>query len=76
MPIPTGTLGHEPQRIRLAAHGKSADVGVDAFGKGGVNVVKELQDAGNGMLLGIGEVLEPPPDLGEHKRCFHMFTSQ
>lgn len=75
MPIPNGTLGHEPQRIRLAAHGKSADVGVDAFGKGGVNVVKELQEASNGVLLGIGEVLEPPPDLGEYRRSSHVYSA-
>lgn len=67
MPIPNGTLGHDSQRLRLVAREQqSTKVGVDYFGKGGVNVVKDLQDAGNGMLFGIGQVLEPPPDLGEH----------
>ncbi|KAF9479727.1 carnitine/acyl carnitine carrier [Pholiota conissans] len=63
MPIPGGTLGGEPQRIRVAAQGKNANVAVDAFGKDGVRVVKGVQDAGNGMLLGIDQVIEPPPDL-------------
>ncbi|KDR85352.1 hypothetical protein GALMADRAFT_234173 [Galerina marginata CBS 339.88] len=63
MPIPNGTLGTEPQRLRMAAHKDGAHVGVDSFGKNGVKVVKELQDAGNGMLLGIAEVLETPPGL-------------
>jgi solute carrier family 25 carnitine/acylcarnitine transporter 20/29 len=67
MPIPGGTLGGEPQRIRVAAQGKDASVGTDAFGKGGVKIVKGVQDAGNGMLLGIDQVLEPPPDLGKHE---------
>ena len=66
MPVPNGTLGHEPQRLRLAAHGEEAFVGVDAFGKGGTSVVKGRVDAGNGILLGIDDVLEPPKRLGTH----------
>jgi solute carrier family 25 carnitine/acylcarnitine transporter 20/29 len=65
MPIPGGTLGGEPQRIRLATHDNSVSIGADYNGKAGASIVKGLQDAGNGMLLGIGEVLEPPPDLGK-----------
>ncbi|KAF4622849.1 hypothetical protein D9613_002123 [Agrocybe pediades] len=63
MPIPGGTLGGEAQRLRLAAHKDGANIGTDAFGKDGVKIVKGLQDAGNGILLGIDDVLEPPPDL-------------
>ncbi|KAF8973549.1 carnitine/acyl carnitine carrier [Flammula alnicola] len=63
IPTPGGTLGGEPQRIRVAAHDHGANVGVDAFGKNGAKIVKGVQDAGNGALLGIGQVLEPPPDL-------------
>ncbi|KAH9486598.1 FAS1 domain-containing protein fsc1 [Psilocybe cubensis] len=63
LPIPGGTLGGEPQRLRLASHQDSANIGVDAFGKNGAKIVKGVQDAGNGILLGIAEVLEPPPDL-------------
>ncbi|KAL1720728.1 FAS1 domain-containing protein [Schizophyllum commune] len=65
MPVPNGTLGHEPQRLRLAAHGEEALVGVDAFGKGGASVVKGRVDAGNGILLGIDDVLEPPKRLAD-----------
>lgn len=64
MPIPGGTLDGEPQRIRLATHDNSVSIGADYSGKHGVPIVKGLQDAGNGMLLGIGEVIEPPSDLG------------
>ncbi|KAF8167748.1 carnitine acyl carnitine carrier [Crassisporium funariophilum] len=63
MPLPGGTLGGEPQRLRLAAHGQVANVGVDAFGKGGAKIIKGIQDAGNGILLGIADVLEPPADM-------------
>ncbi|KAJ7630786.1 carnitine acyl carnitine carrier [Roridomyces roridus] len=63
MPIPGGSLGAKPQRLRIAERGQGAWVGVDAFGKGGVEVVKGVIDAGNGLLLGIDGVLEPPLDL-------------
>ncbi|PPQ67086.1 hypothetical protein CVT25_005687 [Psilocybe cyanescens] len=63
LPIPGGTLGGEAQRIRLGAHKESANIGVDHFGKNGAKIIKGLQDAGNGILLGIADVLEPPPDL-------------
>jgi solute carrier family 25 carnitine/acylcarnitine transporter 20/29 len=65
MPIPGGTLGGEPQRLRVASRDGSVWVGVDAFGKGGAEVVKGQVDAGNGVLLGISEVLDVPLDLGE-----------
>ncbi|TRM60188.1 FAS1 domain-containing protein [Schizophyllum amplum] len=65
MPVPNGTLGHEPQRLRLAAHGQDAFVGANAFGKGGAGVVKGRVDAGNGILLGIDDVLEPPSRLAD-----------
>ena len=65
MPIPTGALGREPQRLRIATHGKAAYVGTDAFGNGGAKIVKDVRNASNGVLLGISQVLEPPPDLGK-----------
>ena len=65
MPIPGGTLGGEPQRLRVAANDQGTNVGVDAFGKNGVEITKGVKDAGNGMLFGIADVLEPPPDLGK-----------
>ncbi|KAJ7900188.1 hypothetical protein B0H14DRAFT_3852644 [Mycena olivaceomarginata] len=63
MPIPGGSLGDAPQRLRVAARDQGAWVGVDAFGKHGVEIIKGRVDAGNGDLLGINRVLEPPPDL-------------
>jgi solute carrier family 25 carnitine/acylcarnitine transporter 20/29 len=64
MPIPNGTLGCEPQRLRLAARESKAHVAVDAFGKGGVKIVKDGKNAGNGVIFGVDEVIVPPPDLG------------
>ncbi|KAJ7786152.1 carnitine/acyl carnitine carrier [Mycena metata] len=63
MPIPGGSLGSEPQRLRVAARDQGAWVAVDAFGKGGVEIVKGKIDAGNGLLLGIDDVLTPPSNL-------------
>lgn len=65
MPVPNGTLGHEPQRLRLAAHGDHVRVAVDAFGKAGIKIVKDAVGADNGVVLGIDKVIEPPPDLGK-----------
>jgi len=64
IPEPGGTLGGLPQRLRLAGRSKDVWVGVDAFGKGGVKVVKGRVDVANGVLVGIDGVLEPPPSLG------------
>ncbi|KAL0951405.1 hypothetical protein HGRIS_008100 [Hohenbuehelia grisea] len=63
MPIPTGTLGNEPQRLRTAARDRQAFVGVDAFGAGGAEIIKGKVDAGNGVLLGISDVLDPPGNM-------------
>lgn len=64
MPIPGGTLGGEPQRLRVSFRDESTWVGVDAFGKAGAQVVKDQVNTTNGVLLGIGDVLTMPPDLG------------
>lgn len=63
MPVPGGTLGGEPQRLRVASHDGGVRVGVNAFGRGGAEIVKGKVEAGNGVLLGIGDVLQVPPDL-------------
>ena len=63
LPIPGGTLGGEPQRLRVASRKGGTYVGVDAFGKGGTRVVKDPVDAGNGLLLGIDSILTVPPSL-------------
>lgn len=64
VPEPSGTLGGRPQRLRLAGRAEDVWVGVDAFGKGGVKVAKDMVGASNGVLVGIDGVLEPPPSLG------------
>ncbi|KAG5715645.1 hypothetical protein E4T56_gene485 [Termitomyces sp. T112] len=60
LPIPGGTLGGEPQLLRVS----ESSVGVDAFGKGGAKIVN-TSTAGNGIIYGITKVLEPPGDLAE-----------
>ncbi|KAG5653345.1 hypothetical protein H0H81_000967 [Sphagnurus paluster] len=62
MPIPGGTLGGEPQRLRISGNDHAASVGVDAFGKGGSKIVN-CTNAANGVVFGISKVLEPPSDL-------------
>jgi solute carrier family 25 (mitochondrial carnitine/acylcarnitine transporter), member 20/29 len=64
IPIPGGTLGGEPQRLRVASRDEEIWVGADAFGHDGVQVIKGVVNVTNGMLLGIDAVLESPPDLG------------
>ena len=64
MPVPGGTLGGAPQRLRLSFRDNTTWVGVDAFGGGGVQAVKDPVNATNGLLIGVGSVLEMPPDLG------------
>jgi len=66
MPIPSGTLGKDSQRLRaVLTHKKDVGrIGVDAFRNGGTQIVKGMMNAGNGVIFGIDGVLEPPPDLG------------
>ena len=71
VPEPGGTLGGRPQRLRLSSRDKGVWVGVDAFGKEGVKVTKGRIDVANGVLVGIGGVLEPPPSLG----AFHTIVN-
>ncbi len=66
LPVPGGSLGGEPQRLRVATRKGRVHVGVDAFGKGGAEVVKDPVDAGNGLLVGIDGILPLPPSLGEY----------
>ncbi|TBU62070.1 FAS1 domain-containing protein [Dichomitus squalens] len=63
MPIPNGTLGTDPQRLRLSARDSTLWAGVDSFGNGGAKIVKDSVNTSNGLLLGLDEVLEMPPDL-------------
>lgn len=64
MPIPEGTLGNQSQKLRLTSRDGVAWVGVDAFGKGGVEIKKQKAEAANGVVYGIAHVLEVPPHLG------------
>ncbi|KAG6832275.1 hypothetical protein H0H92_003508 [Tricholoma furcatifolium] len=64
LPVPGGSLGGEPQRLRVFGNDKNTWVGVDAFSKGGAKVVSN-NTAGNGNVYGISEVLQPPPDLAQ-----------
>ncbi|THG94951.1 hypothetical protein EW026_g6615 [Hermanssonia centrifuga] len=63
MPIPGGTLGGEPQRLRISSREGETWVGVDAFGEGGAETTKAQVETSNGILIGIGDVLQVPPDL-------------
>ncbi|KAF9015533.1 carnitine/acyl carnitine carrier [Cyathus striatus] len=63
MPVPGGTLRGEPQRLRVSAREQALWVGTDSFGKGGTGIIKGRKVAGNGVVLGIDDVLEPPSDL-------------
>ncbi|KAF5323619.1 hypothetical protein D9611_005763 [Ephemerocybe angulata] len=63
MPVPGGSLGGKPQRVRLFADDSGTRVGVNAFGAGGASFVKGIAEAANGVVIGIDNVLEPPPDL-------------
>ncbi|KAH0838185.1 FAS1 domain-containing protein [Lanmaoa asiatica] len=62
-PVPHGLLGDQPQRLRLASRDGATWVGVDASSNGGAKLVKERAEATNGIVYGIAEVLEPPPDI-------------
>ena len=69
MPIPNGTLGTDPQRLRLSARDSALWAGVDSYGNNGVKIVKDHVNTSNGLVLGLDEVLEMPPDLGKLTCC-------
>ncbi|KAI0348529.1 hypothetical protein BDW22DRAFT_1480314 [Trametopsis cervina] len=62
MPIPGGTLGGKPQRLRIVAKDDDQRVGVDSSGKNGVKI-KERKDVSNGAVLKINDVLAVPSDI-------------
>ncbi|KAI0068305.1 hypothetical protein BV25DRAFT_1867311 [Artomyces pyxidatus] len=77
LPIPAGTLGGEPQRLRVASKESDVHVGVDAFGNGGAKIIKGVVDAGNGLLIGIDDILSVPPALSDvvtHQSSISYFT--
>ena len=60
---PDSLLGGEGQRLRLSRRANTTFVGVDALGEGGVAIVKPAVRAHNGVLVGVGKMLEPPKSL-------------
>jgi uncharacterized surface protein with fasciclin (FAS1) repeats len=66
--------GHEGQKIRIARRGDESAtfVGVDSEGRGGAKVVKSEQAARNGVVIGVGEVLRRPPNIGEFSVLVHL----
>lgn len=70
MPVPGGTLGGEPQRVRIASVSGEIRAGTNAFAQGGAKVVKGRVDVDNGLLFGIGDVLDVPSNLG--KLCYDI----
>jgi solute carrier family 25 (mitochondrial carnitine/acylcarnitine transporter), member 20/29 len=65
LPVPGGSLGGEPQRLRWAAREGATWIGTDYAGNGGIQVVREPVKTGNGIVIGIDGVLDPPSDLSE-----------
>ena len=63
VPVPGGTLGGEPQKLRASSRDHKSWVGVDAFGKHGTLIVNRTE-ATNGIVFGVSKFLDPPPDLG------------
>ncbi|KAG1715999.1 hypothetical protein ID866_1164 [Astraeus odoratus] len=63
LPVPEGTLGAEPQRLRITSRDGSYWVATDSFGQGGVQVTKGRANATNGDVYGISDMLEVPPSL-------------
>ncbi len=77
VPIQNGTLGTDPQRLRLSARDAALWAGVDAFGNSGAKIVKDHVNTSNGLLLGLDSILEMPPDLGmltRGKKCNKILT--
>jgi len=65
LPIPGGTLGGEPQRLRVAGKDGKALIGTDFAGNGGIQVTRPIVEASNGQLIGVDGLLEPPANLCE-----------
>lgn len=65
IPVPGGTLGGQPQRIRVSSSDNKTWAATDFEGKGGVEIVRPLVEADNGALIGIADIIKPPPNLSE-----------
>jgi solute carrier family 25 (mitochondrial carnitine/acylcarnitine transporter), member 20/29 len=74
-----GLLGdREGQKLRVARREdeKTTFVGVDFQGQGGAKVVKPDQLARNGVVLGIDQVLIPPPSLCESIALYPLWVER
>jgi solute carrier family 25 carnitine/acylcarnitine transporter 20/29 len=65
IPLPGGTLNNHSQRLRAATRDSKTYVAVDAMGEGGISSSKDPVQGTNCLLVGISEVIEVPPSLGE-----------
>jgi solute carrier family 25 carnitine/acylcarnitine transporter 20/29 len=63
LPVPGGLLNSEGQRLRIVLRAGESFVGVDAFGRGGSQIIKRHLTASNGLVLPIDEVIPAPTDL-------------
>jgi len=63
MPIPGGSLGGEPQRLRIARREDQEWAGVDSAGAGGAEVATEGVRASNGIIYAAQDVLLQPPNI-------------
>lgn len=64
MPIPGGSLGGLPQRVRVASRDDNLWAGVDSSGAGGVELAsKEGVGASNGIIYGLEDVIEQPANI-------------
>ena len=75
VPTPEGTLGGEPQRVRWAPRDGGSWIGTDDAGNGGVKIVRDPENAGNGILIGVDGVLDPPSDLGEQAQNLNLLCA-
>lgn len=65
LPIPGGLLNNAPQRLRVASRDNEAWVGVDASGRGGAQVVKDVLSSSNGLIIPVNDVVPVPGNLFE-----------
>ncbi|EJD52232.1 hypothetical protein AURDEDRAFT_149666 [Auricularia subglabra TFB-10046 SS5] len=76
MPLPGGSLGGAPQRLRLSARDENTRwAGVDSSGAGGVEV-GNFADATNGIVYAVEDVIELPGNIAkiidEHPKLSYL----
>ncbi|KAH7107188.1 FAS1 domain-containing protein [Auriculariales sp. MPI-PUGE-AT-0066] len=63
MPVPGGSLGGQPQRLRLAQRDDLRWAGVDSSGAGGVELAKSGVRASNGIVYTAEDVIDQPANI-------------